>query len=235
MPTVAARRFTVPEALAALFGSREAGGCEYLRNTANTFTRKGGVTETVQEPSLERTQRKKRTLAEDQLPALYNAILLHALVADTARVKKAFRDRKARNRLADDAAALFGQRNSLMGIALSRPDATNLVVALKGDLDLSKERLPNPFSVLPQLHLGGDLGLLHGVLAQAGALSTGDSMLLAHLRGEKAVAYQKAMALDPASMPGELALLREVVIRAWREQEEFSGLLRHFRPERPSG
>lgn len=212
---------SIPDALEQLFGVR---GCEYLRNIANTFATNG----TVRVQKFDRSERKRVFIRESELPALHNAVVLHAVFGDTRVVKEILADDLVlRHRHAEAVAALFFQRNSLLGVALQSEAVRTLVEALRGDGDLRRSRLPNPFEILPQKALGEAGGLLRAVLAQAGTLSAGDSVLMAYLQKDLESARRQILALG--DLPEGLAPLRQRILEDYEQAVEFDELLDSLR------
>lgn len=210
------KQFTIPEALSAEFGIRN---CEYLRMTANGFVRNKLIKADVYAGA----ERKSVRIRDSQLPTLHNAIILHALFGDTKVVKDVFFDATKRQRQADAASALLFQRNSVMGVALVSEAAQALVDALRGDFDLRQQRLPNPFATLPHQALGNTNGLFLALLAQAGTLSAGDSVLQAYLQGDLELARDRVLAMS--DLPEDLAPLRQRILEDCRQAQEFDDLL----------
>lgn len=210
------KQFTIPEALRKEFGIQN---CECLRMVANGFVRNKLIKADVYDGG----ERKSVRIRDSQLPALHNAIILHALFGDTKVVKAIFVDSIIRRRQAEAASRLFFQRNSLMGVALINEAAQALVDALRSDFDLKRNRLSNPFATLPHQALGNASGLFLAVLAQAGSLSAGDSVLHAYLQGDLLLARERILAI--ADLPDDMVHLRKHILEKYRQAQEFDDLL----------
>lgn len=217
-----ARQLTISEALSREFDIKIT-ECEKLRTAVNSLIDNDVVL-------IERilgTHHSQRRLHENQLPALHNAVLLHALFGDVRLIKAIFTDHSVRRTQAEIAAAILFQRNSLMGIALQGTAVQGLVSALRGDLDLRHERLPNPFTSLPYQMNGNAGGLLVSLLAQSATVSAGDSVLLAHLQGDLELARQRILAMT--DLPSELVHLRQRILDDCRDAEELDTFLSDLR------
>lgn len=214
------KQFSIPEAIFREFGVRN---CECLRNTVNSFAR-NKLLKVEKYAGLDNDQIRIR---DDQLPSLHNAVLLHAFFGNTKVVKQIFDDLAVRREKAKILEAMLFERNSVIGIALEHRDAYALRDALLGDFPLRRTRLPNPFTTLPQQMFGPSNRLLLALLAQAGTLSKGDSLLLAYLQGNLEIA--RSMVLAIADFPEDLHPLRQRVLGDFTEAQEFDVLLDSWR------
>jgi hypothetical protein len=219
---VEGKLFTIAEALRQEFGGTIKIG-EPLRNAANGFIRNN----VLRVQKFSGPERDKNRLTADQLPALHNAIILHALFGDTKVVRDMFTDQAWRRRKADVAEAMLRGRDSVMGIALEHVAAQRLIQALRGDDSLRRQRLPNPFSTLPQQILGGGGALLPILLGQACALSTADSILAAYLNGDWDTA--RTLIGDVSDHPTETAPLYLKILKECRDAQECDDLLDSWR------
>lgn len=219
---MAARQLTISEAISREFDIKIT-ECEKLRTAVNSLI-DNDVIPIERIPGPHHSQRR---LHEQQLPALHNAVLLHALFGDVRLIKAIFNDRSVRCTQAELAAAILFQRNSLMGIALQGTAVQGLVSALRGDLDLRHERLPNPFAILPYQMNGNVGGLLVSLLAQSATVSAGDSVLLAYLQGELGLARQRILAMT--ELPPELVHLQQRILDDCRDAEELDAFLSNLR------
>jgi hypothetical protein len=215
-------RLTIPQALFKVFGLRD----ENLRQIANTFVRN----KLVAADKVAGVQRDAVFIRENQLATLHNAILLHAIFGNVKTVKAIFEDAPLRRKHAELAATVFHRRNSLLGVALLDERALALVTALGGALDLRREKLPNPFATLPQVAAESRNGLVTALLAQAGAISAGDSILLAYLQGDLALARERVLATE--NFPEDLLDLRRCILGDYQEAVDFDDLLDSLRPYR---
>lgn len=214
-------RLTIPEAIRQLFDLDMAGLSPQLKNKAMSLERNGLIK--VEKES--KVQRKTLYLAPGQLTVLYNALLLNAVFPDPKQIKAIFTQPLQRQHCAGIVQSMFEGSNSLMGIALSSSAAREFTLALAGDFDLYHNRLPNPFSVLPQLALGDNLSLMHALLAQSAAMSPADNLLLAYLQGD----LDKAMTLLSSMDNDAVEPLRLHIEKAHRQAVEFDDLLEQFR------
>jgi hypothetical protein len=215
---------SLPDTVRVLFGV-DPSECTLLKDRANSFAR-NGLVKIIEEP-VEFGHRNKKYLAEGQDVVLFNALVLNAIFHDPKYVKKIFTDKAFRKQTVETLkAVLLGQAN-LSGIALSSPECVNLVSAVEGESDLYADKLPNPFSVLPQAALGKNTNLLQALLAQSAALEPMDSILMAYLSGDIELAYSKVQGLSDEQ---SLALpLISRIKQAYQEANEFDDLLDQMR------
>lgn len=213
---MAAPQFTIAEAVDHEF---QVHGCEKLRMIVKSFVGNGLISVIA----VPRVQRDQHRVDLSQLIVLRNAVILHALFGDVRLVKAIFDDPAIRMERAEVAAAILFQRNSLMGIVVQGNESQALVDALRGDTDLRRERLPNPFATLPHRALGDASGLLFRLLTQAATLSAGDGVLLAYLQGDLELARERILAIT--DLPTELIPLRQRILADCDDAEEFDNLL----------
>ncbi|TMO79962.1 hypothetical protein CWC16_10195 [Pseudoalteromonas sp. S3776] len=213
---------TVPDAIRFLFGIDVAKESTYLKDKANSLVRN----KLIKVETELKVQRSTKRLADGQLDVLFNALLLNAIFHDPKDVKKIFEDKGFRYHCAVIVSQLFGESNSLLGIALSKTTAAEFANALASDCDLRKKRLPNPFAVMPQLALGKNLSLLHALLAQSALTSSTDNLLLAYLNNDidKALALSRQLDTNNHSVKQ----LVEHITSRHKEAEEFDDLLGYF-------
>ncbi|MEC4726807.1 hypothetical protein HWQ46_14730 [Shewanella sp. D64] len=218
-----ASRLTVPQAIRQLFGIDVATQSQLLKTKADSLVRN----KLIKIETEQKVQRKTKYLAPGQMTVLFNALLLNAVFHDPKDVKRIFEDKSYREECAKAVRVMFGESNSLMGIALSNGLALKFADSLAGDFDLYSDKLPNPFAVLPQLALGKNQSLLHALLAQSATLEPSDNILLAYLQGDldRAVEMSSLMTTDNEAV-NQLKLHVE---RSRREAVEFDDLLDQFR------
>lgn len=214
---------TIPEAIRRLFDIDVAKESPLLKNKAMSLVR-NGLIKVKKVPIVDRSA---TYLAEGQMTVLHNALLLNAVFHDPKDVKRIFENREYRTQCAETIRLLFTDQSSLLGVALRTPYALKLAEALAGNLDLTIERLPNPFAVLPQVPLGRNLNLLQALLAQASSLAPADSMLLAYLRGDIAAAAEMAESLITEDT--SVSALRKHILDKFNEASEFDELLEQFK------
>lgn len=216
-------RLTVPDAIRKLFGVDVAKESPLLKNKANSLVRNGLIktdTELI-------AHRNAVYLAEGQETVLFNALVLNAIFPDPKDVKKVFVEAEFRQQAAIIVKAVLTDTQSVVGVGLSHPNAYELINCLESGFDLYKERLPNPFNVLPQIALGQETGLLQALLAQAAALSPAEGLLLSFLRGDIEEANRLAGLLETDNP--DLSALKNSVESKFREAQEFDDLLDQFR------
>jgi hypothetical protein len=216
-------RLTIPEAIRQLFGIDVASQSQLLKTKAESLVRN----ELIKIETEQKVQRRAKYLAPGQMTVLFNALLLNAVFHDPKDVKRIFEDKAYRQECAKAVRAMFGESNSLMGIAISNGKASEFTEALAGSFDLYQQKLPNPFAVLPQLALGKNLSLLHALLAQSAAMAPADNLLLAYLQGDLDKAAQVASMMR--SDNDAVNQLKWHVEKELRDAVEFDDLLDQFR------
>ncbi len=171
---------SIPDTIRDLFGIDLASKNKFIQDKANSFKRN----KLLKVEETQGVQRKSVYLKPGQDVVLFNALLLNAIFPDPKYVKSIFESQKARMEATATLKSLLSERTSVAGIALSSSEATALIANLEGDFDLYEEKLPNPFSVLPQVVLGQHTNLLNALLAQASVLDPLDSILAAYVAGD---------------------------------------------------
>ena len=172
-------------------------------------------------------QRKKLFIHIQELDKLHNAILFQAFGLNPKRVVAIFNERKCRQREADLFSYLLYSRQSILGIGLMSANVDDFLSELKSDQDLSKVRLPNPFSELPQLVLSHEINIHRGLLAQSAVLNSGDSMMTSYMEGDLEKAYKQALALTPDNEI--LVKYKDLIINEYKQAKEFDQTLDFFR------
>lgn len=213
---------TIPDAIRHLFGINVASSSSHIKDKAHSMVR-NGLIKVIKEKKRERSA---TYLDIGQQTVLFNALLLNAVFSDPKDVKNIFESKAFRQEAAVISKQLFGQSNSLVGVALCNPSAKAFVSSLESDLDLFTTKLPNPFQVLPQLALGKNLNLLSALLSQAALMDPVDNLLLAYINSD----LNKAM-LIAEQLPSdnkEVALLVQHIQKQQQEALEFNDLLDIF-------
>lgn len=211
--------YSIPEALKLLFGSGMLREVPSLRTKANSFLRNDLLT--FKEDLI--VHKKSKLIPETELDALFNAMLLSAVFADSKEVKAIFSEPTKRQQCAEIVKAMFTRQHSLAGIALSSNNASDFVACLEGDFNLRAERLPNPFKTLPQATLGSNGSLLRVLLAQAAVLEPMDNILMKYLDGEWLEAQALINQFD--TKVAGVAELKAEIDRKITEAEEVDELL----------
>lgn len=199
--------------------------CTVLKDRANSFARNKLVK--IVEVPVEYGHRKKKYVAEGQEVVLFNALLLNAVFHDPKDVKLIFTDQGFRVEASETLKAVLLFKDNVSGIALSSPECVRLVEAIEGDFDLYSNKLPNPFSVLPQAVLGRNTSLLQALLAQSSVLDPVDSVLASYLNGDIEQAYRQVTSIcDEQTLA--LPLIRKIQ-QVYQEANEFDDLLDQMR------
>lgn len=215
---------TIPDAIYKLFSIHVAKDSQFLKNKANSLVR-NGLIKTVKDKHV---QRATVYLADQaQLTVLHNALILNAVFLDPKDVKRIFEDRAYRAECAQTINTLLTDMNSLMGIALQSSKVSELVDTLRSDKSLYDTKLPNPFSMLPQVALGSNTGLLQALLVQSSTLATTDTVLMAYLQSDWEKARQLCSHLD-GSVPG-IKELKQSIDSQLQEARDFDDLLDQMR------
>jgi hypothetical protein len=212
---------SIPDTIRDLFQIDLVSENKFLKDKANSF-RRNKLLKVVEE---ERVQRKSVYLAPGQDIVLFNALLLDAVFSDPKYVKKIFEEPETRKDATQKLKSLLMERNTVTGIALSSDQTGTMISALEGDLDLYKEKLPNPFAILPQVVLGQHTNLLNALLVQASVLDPLDSVLAAYVEGDIDRACELADQLSDQSAVGPfIGLIRKQQV----EVKRFKTLLDDF-------
>nr|WP_252724429.1 hypothetical protein [Vibrio hepatarius] len=163
-------------------------------------------------------------IAPDSLIKLNNAILLQGFFSDSKRVKSIFNKNSKRREAAEFIEILMSNRLSILGSTLQSNALHQLIFTLKSlDIDLAKEKLPNPFCELPQLSLDGMTSLMQVLLAKSAVLTKGESMMIHFLNNDLEKAYQASLLLD-SSVP-ILMQYKAQIQKQYIEATEFDNLL----------
>lgn len=210
---------TLATAVKLLFGFELAHESPVLKNRINSFVRNGLLAVSKEQ----KVQRAAVYIHRDQLTTLFNALLINTLINDPQHVKSVFDSTEERRLAASVFRSALLQQTTLAGMALRHEAIITLVSQLEGEDDLRKERLANPFAVLPQRMLPPNTGLFQMLLAQAASLSPDEGLMLAWLQGDLQKAKEMADALTAVSGPA--AILRERILADWQEAREFDDFL----------
>ncbi|HSH87296.1 MAG TPA: hypothetical protein VK958_08630 [Methylophilus sp.] len=138
-------------------------------------------------------QRETVHLYTDQLIKFHNAIILQAFFKPKIIIS-IFNDAQSREDASNAIELLIFDRHSILGVGLLSPEITRLLQTLRVDLDLTKEKLPNPFVQLPQLSLSGVTNIMKELLAQSAMLTLDESMVAYYLDGDLEKAFELAKA-----------------------------------------
>lgn len=222
-------RRKIPELIRELFQIETAAESTCLKDKAMSFVRNG----LLPAESEQVVQRKQWYVTDaDGITILYNALLLSTFFPDTKHVKGIFNSRKARLEAAEQLKAVITERQTLLGVALLKPAAIELIESLRAadSFDLRQSRLPSPFEALPQLGLGSNMTLMSALLAQSASLDAGDSLLAAYLARDWERAGELCDELEQlGEVPPGCRALVEAVRARYREAQEFDDLLDRFR------
>ena len=212
--------YTLAGAVRDLFGLK-LGDFPKLKDQLNSLVRNGLIHVDAERIS----HRNRRSLPECELTTLFNATLLLAIFPDPAMVKSIFVNAEARRKAATFADLIVMNRQSLLELVHLNVNAATFVnVLATPDIDLRKHRLDNPFEILPQILLKGDVGLVDCNVARSASLTKGDSMLRCYLDGELDIAAQHAVRIILAAEkePSELVKLARHIEVEFGAAKEFS-------------
>ncbi|MCH8543858.1 MAG: hypothetical protein LAT61_09835 [Alcanivorax sp.] len=222
-------RRKIPELIRDLFQIDTGAESTCLKNKAMSFVRNGLLPAEAEQA----VQRKQWFVTDaDGVTILHNALLLSAFFPDPKYVKAIFDKPATRLKSAEELKALFTDRQALLGVALLKPAAVELVECLQAtdSFNLRQSRLPSPFEVLPQLGLSSNMMLMSALLAQSASLDAGDSLLAAYLAQDWERASQLCDELEGlGEVPVGCRSLVEAVRARYREAQEFDELLDRFR------
>jgi hypothetical protein len=212
---------SIPDTIRDLFGIDLASKNKFIQDKANSFKRN----KLLKVEETQGVQRNSIYLKPGQDVVLFNALLLNAIFPDPKYVKSIFESQETRMEATATLKSLLSERTSVVGIALGSSEATALIANLEGDFDIYKEKLPNPFSVLPQVVLGQHTNLLNALLAQASVLDPLDSILAAYVAGdlERACELSDQLKDESAVQP-----FVELIRKQNKEVKRFTKLLDDF-------
>ncbi|WP_429181297.1 hypothetical protein [Aeromonas salmonicida] len=211
--------YTLAGAVRDLFGLK-LGDFPKLKDQLNSLVRNGLIHIDAERIS----HRNRRSIPECELTTLFNATLLLAIFPDPAMVKSIFVNAEARRKAATFADLIVMNRQSLLELVHLNVNAATFVDGLATpDIDLRTNRLDNPFEVLPQILLEGDVGLLSCNVARSASLTMAEPMLRCYLAGELDVAAQHAVHFLAAEKePTELVKLAQHIKAEFCVAKEFS-------------
>lgn len=212
--------YTLAGAVRDLFGLK-LGDFPKLKDQLNSLVRNGLIHVDAERIS----HRNRRSLPECELITLFNATLLLAIFPDPAMVKSIFVNAEARRKAATFADLIVMNRQSLLELVHLNVNAATFVnVLATPDIDLRKNKLDNPFEVLPQALLEGNVELLSCNVARSASLSRSDLMLRSYLDGELDVAARHArhIILAAEKEPSELVKLALHIDAEYGVAKEFS-------------
>lgn len=172
--------------------------------------------------------RNRVLINPDHVTLLWNGIMLQGVFGEPKLVVELMLPKADRKPFVEWAKQLFLDRQSLAGLGLLRQELISFLEKLP-DVDLQKERLPNPFAdTLPQMGLGHLNGnVLKALATQTAALSLGDSMMTHYLAGNLEKAYEAATQVQTDN--ALLLRYRELILREYQRAKEFDDLLDSFR------
>ena len=118
-------------------------------------------------------------------------------------------------------------RQSILAVGIQTTALSELIVKLKSEhIDLSKEKLPNPFQELPQLSLNGVTSVMQALLAQSALLTQGESMIMHFFNQDIEKAYLAACSLGNTTPT--LAQYQTLIKQKYLEAVEFDDLLNNL-------
>lgn len=222
----------IPDLIRELFLIDAAKDSEYLKNKASSFVRNGLLP--VEREAFDEGRVRQQVFITDErgVTILYNALLLNAFFTDPKYVKGIFDNTKTRRAAAEKIKAVFTGRQSVLGIALVKPDALELLHCLQDTqgFNLRETRLPSPFDRHPLAGLGRNLKLMEVLRAQSASLDTSDSLMAAYLAQDWEKAYQISQELERSCVASEgvRSLIESVKLR-YSEAQEFDDLITWFK------
>lgn len=191
------------------------------------LVRSKGFLEVKREPMPQGSRKNNLLIASSSLTKLHNAVLLQGFFADSKRIKDIFSDSKKRLEAADFLETIVMGRQSILAVEIQTATLSGLIVKLKSEhIDLSTEKLPNPFHELPQLSLNGVTSVMQALLAQSALLTQGESMIMHFFNQNIEEAYSAACSLDNTTPT--LAKTQALIKQKYREAIEFDDLLNNL-------
>lgn len=178
-------RKSLSEAVKHLFGIKISDYPE-LRNALNKME---SATIIIRDPNKEPYD-KHKYFTEKAFPAIHNTIILHALLLQTKKIKDVFTQQKTRESHAESARQLLSLP-FFKKIGLT-DDTEDFLAMLKSDRSLIAEKLPNPFTRLPQTAFGSKHSTLVDFVLKISNSSPECEMLQAYLDKDINNAYEIA-------------------------------------------
>lgn len=173
----------------------------------------------VKVPTKEGHQRDRILIPAEKMTLFWNCTLIHGLVPSSRTIGQVVGFSDKRQHFADWAHDLLVGRQTVAAVGLLTPELPAFLEGLRS-AQLDSERLPNPFSILPQLALGGKTGLLQAQLVQFSVLSQGDSMMKAYFDGDLAEAARLAEAMSAEC--SELIPYKLMILNEFEQRQRFS-------------
>ena len=222
MTELSCNRLSPADAIQRLFGIKLS-DFPLFKDDVNSLIRKKGFFKIYKERVV---QREKVFIAMEELNKLHNAVLFQAFGLSPKRVVAIFSEKEHRQKEADLFSDLLFNRQSILGIGLLGANVDHFLSELKSDQDLSKVKLPNPFSELPQLVLSHETDVYRGLLVQSAVLNSGDSMMTSYMEGNLKKAYKQAIAITPDNEI--LVKYKDLIINEYKQAKEFDQTLENF-------
>ena len=217
------RYLSTPDAILTLFKIRLAEHKSF-KDLVYPLVRSKGFVEVKKEPMPLGSTKHHLLIASSSLTKLYNAVLLQGFFADSKRIKDIFAHPKKRIEAADFLEAVVMGRQSILAVGIHSTALSELIVKLKSEhIDLSKDKLPNPFQELPQLSLNGVTSVMQALLAQSALLTQGESMVMHFFNQDIEKAYLAACSLGNTTPM--LAQYQSHIKQKYLEAVEFDDLL----------
>jgi len=217
--------FTLAQAIKSLF-KIELSKQLQIKTLVHSLQKSNVIKSTKVQPTGGFGSRGKIYIQRDQFDLIYNAVILQGLFSETKKITKILNDSKEclfRQQMADFASVILVERQSIVGITLLPPEVDQFLKILGSDVDLSCNRLPNPFKILPQLILNESTNTIQAFIAQNTVLSDGDSMMLYYLDGDLEMAWKAAQQLETNDL--RLNQYKSLIVKEYSEAQEFEELL----------
>lgn len=218
--------YTIPSAIQELFNVRLSDH-EAFRNSINTLVTPPFFELKSEQVSHAIGGRKHKHLPKSELTKLYNAVLIQAIFPTPKIIRKIFEDTSERHALTQWAKDIFIDRQSVLGIGLLNTNVHHFFETLNSLIDLTENKLPNPFETLPQTQLNGITSLCQALSTQASSLSQADCMM-AHFLNHDLEKAAKSATLAESGSP-IIRQYRDMIIRKYEEATAFNKLLDDWR------
>tara|TARA_R110000868_G_scaffold58122_1_gene179274 strand:- start:56253 stop:56933 length:681 start_codon:yes stop_codon:yes gene_type:complete len=220
-------KIKIPDAIERLFDLKLS-KYEAFRNSVNTLVNTPLFNPKKTEGSYAVGGRKKTYLENSELIKFHNAILLQAIFPAPKTIHKFFEDIiDERHALSKWAHGLLIHQQSISGIGLTSAKLHRYFEVLSTSDDLTKIKLPNPFEILPQVHLKGHTSVCALLSAQSSSMSATDSMVAYFLSDDLENAAKYARQVD-----SDVQIIRQyqsLILKKYEEAIVFTELLSEWR------
>ncbi|MGY5451436.1 hypothetical protein ACVFI8_10895 [Agarivorans sp. MS3-6] len=216
---------TIPAAINKLFKVRLAEH-KAFKDLVYPLVRSKGFLDIKKEKMVNSSTKDNIYITQEGLAKLHNAIILQAFFSKTKKVKDIFSKPDKRIEAAEILDSVLSGRQALLDVSINSLKFSQLIAWLKSTKPLDQEGLPNPFSELPQLSLNGTTSVMQSLLAQSGALTNVDNMMMYFINDQLKEAYDTSLSIT--STNPLFIKYQTLVQRKYNEANEFDTFLENL-------